>query len=503
MSKQKCFGIFLKKVYTIFMHWISWVFLGFGVVGIVNLLLLIGMVFLEKKKPQTIMAWMAILTFLPIIGFVFYMLLGSGLSHRVKSMIKKKAISEKDVLKNIKGLKTFSEVIGLKVLSRDAELVKLCFDMGGYPCIGNDVKIFCHGMEKMAILKQDLLEAKKSINLEYYIFANDKIGKEIMGILIKKAKDGVKVKLIYDSIGSKKSSRRFFKKLEKAGGEVAEFFPPFLHVRWINMKVNYRNHRKIAVIDGKIAYTGGINIRDDHMGMKKKLSPWRDASIRIEGSGVYPLQNIFLDDWRYAKKDETPVEKYLKFYFPVPEPKGDVALQVLTSGPDSELQKIKEAYIKMIVSAKKRVYLQTPYFVPDDAFMSALTIAKKSGVDVRIMLPAKPDKRAVYLPTLSYAREMAEVGIKIYFYNGFLHAKTLLVDDNKLSIGSCNLDNRSFGLNFECTAIMYSEELTKKYLEFLEEDFMDSVVADEAYFKKIPLLTKMGQAFYRMLSPLL
>ena len=157
----------------------------------------------------------------------------------------------------------------------------------------------------------------------------------------------------------------------------------------------------------------------------------------------------------------------------------------------------------MIVSAKKRVYLQTPYFVPDDAFMSALTIAKKSGVDVRIMLPAKPDKRAVYLPTLSYAREMAEVGIKIYFYNGFLHAKTLLVDDNKLSIGSCNLDNRSFGLNFECTAIMYSEELTKKYLEFLEEDFMDSVVADEAYFKKIPLLTKMGQAFYRMLSPLL
>ena len=184
------------------------------------------------------------------------------------------------------------------------------------------------------------------------------------------------------------------------------------------------------------------------MGMKKKLSPWRDASIRIEGSGVYPLQNIFLDDWRYAKKDETPVEKYLKFYFPVPEPKGDVALQVLTSGPDSELQKIKEAYIKMIVSAKKRVYLQTPYFVPDDAFMSALTIAKKSGVDVRIMLPAKPDKRAVYLPTLSYAREMAEVGIKIYFYNGFLHAKTLLVDDNKLSIGSCNLDNRSFGLNF-------------------------------------------------------
>lgn len=485
------------------MHWIGWVFLGLGVVLILNLLLLIGMIFLEKKKPQNIMAWMAVLTFLPVIGFVFYALLGSGLSPRVKNMIKKKAISEKDILKNIKGLKTFSEVIGLKVLSRDAELVKLCFDMGGYPCIGNDVKIFCHGMEKMAILKQDLLEAKKSINMEYYIFANDKIGKEIMSILIKKAKDGVKVKLIYDSIGSKSSPRRFFKKLKKAGGEVAEFFPPLFHIRAINTKINYRNHRKIAVIDGKIAYTGGINIRDDHMGMTKRLSPWRDASIRIEGSGVFPLQNIFLDDWRYATKDSTPVEEYVKFYFPPPEPAGDVALQVITSGPDSDWQKIKEAYIKMIVSAKKRVYLQTPYFVPDDAFMSALIIAKKSGVDVRIMLPAKPDKRTVYLPSLSYAREMAEAGIKIYFYKGFLHAKTLLVDDNKLSIGSCNLDNRSFGLNFECTAIMYSEQLNRKYLECLEEDFIDCVVADDAYFKKTSLITKMGQAVYRMLSPLL
>ena len=485
------------------MSWGFWVLLGISILAVSNLLLLIGMVFLEKKKPQTIIAWLTILTFFPGIGFIFYVMLGSGLSHRVRKMIKKKSISERDILKNIKGLKTFSEVSGIKSLSRDTELLKLCFDMGAYPCLGNEVKFFCHGLEKIAILKQDLLSAKRTINLEYYIFANDKVGKEIMNILIDKAKQGVKVKLIYDSVGSKSAPKRFFRKLEKAGGEVAEFFPPFMHIRMINLKLNYRNHRKIVVIDGNIAYTGGINIRDDHMGMNKKLSPWRDASVRIEGGGVYPLQNIFLDDWRYAKNDETPVDQYIKEYFPTPKLKGDVAIQILTSGPDSKLQKIKEAYIKMIVSAKKRVYLQTPYFVPDDSFISALLIAKKSGVDVRIMIPAKPDKKTVYLPTLSYVREMAQEGIRIYFYNGFMHAKTLLVDDNKLSIGSCNLDNRSFGLNFECTAIMYSDKLNREYAQAYEEDISNSILADEEYFKSVPLISKMGQSIFRLFAPLL
>lgn len=485
------------------MHWLFWVMVALGVLGVLNLFLLIVMVFLEKKKPQTIIAWLTILTFFPGIGFIFYVLLGSGLSYRTRRMLKKKAISEKDVLKNIKGLQTFSEVSGTKNFSKDAGLVSLCFDMGGYPCLWNDVKYFCHGLEKIAILKQDLLAAKHSINMEYYIFANDKVGKEIMDILIQKAKEGVKVKLIYDSVGSKKTRKRFFRKLEKAGGEVAEFFPPFMHIRMINLKINYRNHRKIVVIDGKIAYTGGINIRDDHMGMKRKLSPWRDASIRVEGSGVFPLQNIFLDDWRYAKNDSTPVEKYLEEYFPLPTPKGDVGLQVLTSGPDSKLQKIKEAYIKMITTAKKRVWLQTPYFVPDDSFISALTIAQKSGVDVRIMLPAKPDKLTVYFPTLSFAREMAKIGVRIYFYNGFMHAKTILVDDNKLSIGSCNLDNRSFGLNFECTAIMYSEELAAQYAQEIESDMANSNLADESYFKKAPALSKIAQSIFRLFAPLL
>ena len=261
--------------------------------------------------------------------------------------------------------------------------------------------------------------------------------------LCKKAKEGVDVKLIYDSIGSRKAPRRFFRKLEQAGGEVGEFFPPFMHIRLINLKLNYRNHRKVVIIDGRVGYTGGMNIRDDHMGRDKKLRPWRDTHIRIEGSGVYGLQNIFLDDWRYCKNDSTPPRLYLENgYFPSPRICGDATVQVLTSGPDSQVQRIKETFVKMITNARDRVYIQTPYFIPDDVFFAALRIAVKSGVDVRIMVPRKPDKKNVYLATLSYLKEMAEMGVKVYLYSGFLHSKVLIVDDNLLSIGTCNMDNR-------------------------------------------------------------
>ena len=475
-----------------------------GLMEIANIFLLFFMIFLEKKKPQSIIAWMTILTFLPAIGFVFYMLLGSGLSVRTRRMIKKKQISEKDLLKEFDWKETLADLkVSPEILS-DKELAKFCFTKGGYPCLYNDVKIFNFGMEVMAALKKDLLSAKQNINLECYIFANDKIGNEIMDILIKKAKEGVKVKLLYDSVGSKKASKRFFKKLKKAGGEVADFFPPFMHIRLINMKMNYRNHRKIAVIDGKIAYTGGVNIRDDHMGAHKRLRPWRDTHIRIEGSGVFPLQNILLNDWRYASKEETSASSYIeKGYFTTPVKKGKVALQVLSSGPDSTSSEIKEAFIKMITTAKDRIYIQTPYFVPDDAFYNAISIAVASGVDVRIMLPKKPDKKVVYLPTLSYAKEMADMGVKIYLYHGFLHSKTMIVDDNKLSIGTCNIDNRSFNLNFEDTVIMYSKQKNNEYVKQFAEDLKNSTPADSAYFKRFPILRKMGQAFYRLLSPLL
>lgn len=481
---------------------LSVLFLIIAITFVLNFFLLIVMVFLEKRKPQNIIAWLTLLTFLPIVGFGVYMIFGSGLSVRTRRMIKRKAISERDIIRNIKGIQSLEEAKLDGILKDDSELVSLCYSFGSYPIPGNDIKIFTNGEDKIKSLKNDLKNAKKSINMEYYIFANDKVGNEIMDLLCEKAREGVEVNFIYDSIGSRKTRRKFFRKLEKAGGNVGEFFPPL--IRLINMKINYRNHRKIVVIDGKIAYTGGVNMRDDHLGRSKKLSPWRDTHIRIEGSGAYALQNIFLDDWRYCKNDNTPPKLYLENgFFPSPQIRGNATIQVVSSGPDSQVQKIKETFVKMILNAKERVYLQTPYFIPDDVFFAALRIAVKSGVDVRIMVPMIPDKKTVYLATLSYLKEMADLDIKIYLYKGFLHSKTLLIDNNKLSVGTCNTDNRSFGLNFEDTAIIYSKQINEQYSKIFEKDIKNSQLVGRNYFQKKRWITKMLQAIMRLLSSLL
>lgn len=481
----------------------NWFELLITIVACVNFLFLIVMVFLEQRKPQYIIAWLTVMTFLPVIGFGLYVIFGSGLSVRTRRMIRKKAISERDIIRNIKGIQTLEEAKLDGILKDDKELVSLCYSYGSYPLPGNDIKIFTSGLEKINALKRDLKNAKSSINLEYYIFADDRVGKEIMEILCAKAKEGVDVKLIYDSVGSRKAPRRFFRKLEKAGGQVGEFFPPFMHIRLINLKLNYRNHRKLAIIDGMIGYTGGVNIRDDHLGRNKKLSPWRDTHIRIEGGGCYALQNIFLDDWRYCKNDNTPPKLYLENgLFPSPKIFGNATIQVVNSGPDSQIQKIKETFVQMITNAKERVYIQTPYLIPDDVFTSALRIAASSGVDVRIMVPFIPDKKTVYLATLSYLKEMAEMGIKIYLYNGFLHSKAILIDSNKLSIGTCNTDNRSFGLNFEDTVIIYSNELNKEYSKIFEKDISKSKEVGINYFQKKRWITKLLQAIMRLLSSL-
>lgn len=481
----------------------NWFELLITIVACVNFLFLIVMVFLEQRKPQYIIAWLTVMTFLPVIGFGLYVIFGSGLSVRTRRMIRKKSISERDIIRNIKGIQTLEEAKLDGILKDDKELVSLCYSYGSYPLPGNDIKIFTSGLEKINALKRDLKNAKSSINLEYYIFADDRVGKEIMEILCAKAKEGVDVKLIYDSVGSRKAPRRFFRKLEKAGGQVGEFFPPFMHIRLINLKLNYRNHRKLAIIDGMIGYTGGVNIRDDHLGRNKKLSPWRDTHIRIEGGGCYALQNIFLDDWRYCKNDNTPPKLYLENgLFPSPKIFGNATIQVVNSGPDSQIQKIKETFVQMITNAKERVYIQTPYFIPDDVFTSALRIAASSGVDVRIMVPFIPDKKTVYLATLSYLKEMAEMGIKIYLYNGFLHSKAILIDSNKLSIGTCNTDNRSFGLNFEDTVIIYSNELNKEYSKIFEKDISKSKEVGINYFQKKRWITKLLQAIMRLLSSL-
>ncbi len=471
------------------------------IILIINIVLIGTMMFIERRKPEVIISWLVILTFVPILGFLFYIIFGSGLSVKTRRMLKRKILYE-DTYESF----VWEELLRLPELSdREAELASFNERASSsLPYFDNDVKIFTFGREKIEALKEDLRNAKHSINMEYYIFDDEGVGKEVMKILCDKAREGIKVKLIFDSVGCIRAPRRFFKRLKKAGGEVAEFFPPLFGIRLINFKMNYRNHRKIAVIDGRIGYVGGINIRDDHMGLKKKLSPWRDTHLRIEGNAVYGLQNAFFNDWFFCKKRHISSSELVALgYFPKMEKCGNVVTQIVCSGPESKVHYIKDSYIKMISSAKERIVLQTPYLVPDDIFMSALKQAVKSGVEVIIMLPKKPDKRFVYLATLSFARELVECGAKIYLYNGFLHSKLLIMDDVCVSIGTCNADNRSFALNFEINAFLYNKEFINKCYKILEEDIKKSIQIDLTYFKQKPLTSKFGQTFFRMFAPLL
>ncbi len=474
-----------------------------------NLLLLLIMIFVERKQPQSVFGWFAVLALFPIGGFVLYILFGGGLSIRTRVYIRRKKRYTQDYLQFVSWQRINFDKLRAKNEKYDYAYKLIKFVKSNDNNVfstGNSVKVFIDGPSKLESLKNDLKNSKNNINIEYYIFGDDKTGKEIMDILCQKARSGVKVKLIYDSVGSLKSPRRFFRKLKKAGGEVAEFFPPFMGIRLINFKINYRNHRKIVVIDGKIAYTGGINLRDDHMGKKKKVSPWRDTHIRVEGPVVWDLQNIFFNDFRCVKKERLNAKQLVKegyFLEDSLKEKGNIGAQVITSGPESDQRYIEDAYIRMISFAQKRVYIQTPYFIPDEMFLKSLLIAKKTGVDVKVMIPAKPDKRTVYYVTLSFVKELLDAGIEVYFYNGFLHSKTLLVDDLCVSIGTCNADNRSFALNFELTTLLYDKDFVNYNAQLFEQDMKNSKLLTLSDFNRKFFASKLFQAILRLFSPLL
>ncbi len=473
---------------------------------VINMLCVFAMIFIERKKPHIVVSWLILLTFLPVIGFVIYILIGSGLSYKTKKMLSKRRLYRKeheDFIQNQKKLFSARNISDEEKEFLDLMLFNLNNSNSAY-FRNNDVRVFLNGEDKLLSLKKDLAKAKHSINLLYYIFADDEVGNEIMLILIKKAQEGVKVKLLYDSIGCLRTKKSFFKELVKSGGEVAEFFPPLFGFRLFNLKANYRNHKKIAVIDGKIGYTGGINIRDDHMSKNKRLYPWRDTHIKVCGSAVLGLQMAFFNDWRYCKNINTPIQSLLEEgYFPHPAAKGDIGCQVITSGPDLQTQPIKNSLVKMILSAKENIYIQTPYFVPDDILIGALKIAKMSGVDIKIMIPAKPDKKFVYAATLSYVKEFLDDGIEFYRYDGFLHSKAVIVDDRAVSIGSCNFDNRSFSLNFELTTFLFSKKFAQQNINYFLVDLSHSQQIDSSFFKRKVWFNKFGQVFVRLFSPLL
>lgn len=374
--------------------------------------------------------------------------------------------------------------------------------------LNNEITILDGGAKKFEIMKEKLLEATDHIHLEYYIVKNDKIGNEIKDILIKKAQEGVKVRFIIDKVGSIKLNRKYTKDLKKAGVDIAFYsyvLAPFL--RFINTQINYRNHRKIVIIDGKIAFLGGINIGDEYLGLGK-LGDWKDCHIMIEGDCVLGLQSVFLDDFSSIKKynnEEISILNNIENYFKNHSFNGNIPMQIIRSGPDSEFPSILQAFIKMISSAKKSINIITPYFIPSEGLMDALKIAALSGIKISLIFPEKADHFTVNRASQTYLAELKKAGADIYMYdkNAFIHSKLLTVDEKICTIGTANMDIRSFELNYEINAIIYNEKITQEFDNIFKSLLKNSRKFDFKKYESRSILNKLIDGFYRLLSSIL
>ncbi|KRL74403.1 cardiolipin synthetase [Ligilactobacillus saerimneri DSM 16049] len=466
-------------------------------------------VFWEKKDIAVIWAWLLVLILLPGVGFILYLFVGKGINSSKIFDLKEQerlGINQLAELQKEQWEKNRLIFAGEKISAGNMELPRLFLDIDqAILTEHNYVEILTDGTEKFKVLLDDIRHAQNHVHIEYYTFYNDQIGNQVRAALEEVARRGVEVRVIYDSFGSRGTTHQFFKRLEALGGRAEPFFGTKkapIH----SPRLNYRDHRKIVVIDGRIGYIGGFNIGDQYLGRKPKFGYWRDTHLRVQGNAVIALQSRFLMDWNATVKNTRHNQQvsYQDQYFPLISNVGHTSMQIVSSGPDSEKEAIKLGYFKMINNARKYIYIQTPYLIPDDAIIEALMVAQMSGVEVRIMIPAFPDHPFVYRATEYYAKHLTDLGIKVYkYHHGFLHAKTVVVDDQVASVGSANLDFRSFKLNFEANAFLYGEQFAHQLKTIFEKDQEQAVLLTPEYFAKQSWWRKFKQEFSRLLSPIL
>lgn len=471
---------------------------------LMNTLFAIITVFREKRDIAATWAWLLVLILLPGIGFITYFFLGKKISKdKIFDIKEQKNIGMPEVVEAQKHMLMEEErLLSAPQSNEDSKEMTSLFLESSESILtkGNHVEFFVDGTEKFKSLIRDIYQAQDHIHMIYYIFHNDQIGSMVLKALEDRAAAGVEVLVIYDALGSRALKMASFKRLKQLGGRVETFFGSTFGL--INFRINFRNHRKIVVIDGKVGYIGGFNVGDEYLGRNKKFGYWRDTHLKIEGNGVLALQSRFIMDWNAAVPNHKM--EYEERYFPYIERKGRTNLQIVSSGPDTEIQQIKKGYIKMISMADESVYIQTPYFVPDEAVMETLQIAVMSGIDVKIMIPNKPDHPFIYQATLSYAAQLVDIGAEVYIYdNGFLHSKTIVIDGEMCSIGTANFDIRSFKLNFEVNAFMYDPQIAKQQEEYFFRDMEKSYLFTEEMIANQSRWVKFKQRFSRLFSPIL
>ena len=455
-----------------------------------------------KHDPVKTLSWTLVLLFLPVVGLIAYLYFGQN--YRKNKIYSRKGLSVERIKKVISArqIAQFEALQGSlpKEIAKQIRLIRLNLNNNkSILTTHNSITLYFTGKEALDAMLHSVLQARHHIHVQFYIIENDAVGTLWQQTLIQKAGEGVNIRVIFDDVGSWQLPRRYIDKLIAAGIEVE----PFASVRypWLTSKINYRNHRKILVVDGIVGYMGGVNIADRYYSGGDQTI-WRDAHIKIEGEAVPDLQSSFLLDW-YFIKGKTISER--KQYYPsLTLPSKICFTQIITSGPDSDFANIMQSYFTAITQAKKHLYIITPYFTPNETILNAIKVASLSGVDVRIMLPEKSDTHIVHLSSRSYFTELMEAQVKIYlFRKGFNHSKVITIDGNFCIVGSANLDNRSFEHNFEISAIVYNTDVTRQIEEQFHTDLHDCKQLQLKKWEKRPRKEKVAEAFARLFSPLL
>ncbi|MDR2968238.1 MAG: cardiolipin synthase [Tannerellaceae bacterium] len=459
----------------------------------ITILGVVAVVITENRNPLKTISWVVVLLLTPGLGLLFYFFFG-------QDNRKQKIISRRTYKRIMQGPQRKKMPFNLisEMPKAYIPLATLLYHNNQSALLyGSRIKTYTNGVDKFNDFMDDLKNAKHHIHLQYYIFCDDEIGNRVKKLLIEKAGEGVKVRVMYDDVGSWNVKKLFFKEMTDAGIEVYAFlkvaFPVF------TSKVNYRNHRKIVVIDGNTGYVGGMNIADRYL-KGNSLGVWRDSHFRFTGKGVHGLQSAFLIDWYVVSKQllKDPV------YYPPAEIYTKNIMQIATCGPTGHWRTLLQATIYLIANAKKYIYIQTPYFLPTEGLNQALQTAALGGIDIRLMLPERSDTRSANMATHSYLDDMLKAGVKVYFYKpGFLHSKLIIVDDTVTAAGSANMDFRSFEHNFEVNVYMYDEAFAKEMKKIFTHDMQQCECITPARWFKRPALQRLSESFMRLFSPLL
>jgi cardiolipin synthase len=469
---------------------------------LLNIIFAVTIVFVRRKNPASVPGWLLVLFLLPIIGCFLYLVFGQ--SYRKEKMFHLKHEADQKVTEYMKAQIEEVKSKAGKLDNRWSGAFRrmallLLQDNQALITTNNQITPYTDGKAKFADLLEAIRSARDHVHMEYFILKDDGLGRDIMKALTERARAGVEVRLLVDGMGGGGLPRHFYDELTAAGGKHAVFFPSLFS--FFNFRVNFRNHRKIAVIDGETAFIGGFNIGDDYLGLDPKWGYWRDAAVRIRGTGALIAQMRFYLDWNFASPDKLEVQD--RYFHQSSLPEASI-LQVVSGGPDTAWNPVKDSYLKMITTAVDSVYIQTPYFIPDESVMDALHIAAQSGIDVRIMIPSRPDHMFVYWAGHSYIEELLSSGVRAYTYdNGFLHAKTIVIDGLAASVGSANWDIRSFSLNFETNALIYDEKVAGHLKQAYLDDLARCTELTPEWYASRSRYFRIKCSVSRLFSPIL